>query len=459
MPRMRLANASWELSPRPDSEPPEFVVSAAERAGRRSALRDRARQTGLDALAVFGDREHCGNLTYLTGYDPRFDEALLIVPSSGDDILIVGTENLEYAENFAPDIEVRQAAEFSLPGQPTTGIRPLAEVLAQSTGVAGAKVGIVGWKPLASSTEGMASPHFVVEAIRSARPNEVADATALLMNPRSGLRRTASAAQIVEFEWTVRRVSHAMRRVIEGARPGMSEIEIAAEAGISGLPLSAHMMFSSGRETMIPLSSPGIRRVQLGDPVFSAIGGKGSLTARGGMLATGGSQLSGESASYLGRFAAPYYGLLVERLSKLDVGARAGDVVESVEAEVAHHDFRLALNAGHTTDWEEWMNSPFYPESDIDLESGSLLQMDLIPAGSPDWFVANGEDTLILADDHLRAELQKSAPAAYQRMLNRQRRLRETVGVDVADAVLPLSDTLGWWAPLWLSPDLIYQTA
>ena len=61
---MRLANALWELSPRQESEPPELEVSAAERADRRSALRDRAREIGVDLLAVFGDREHCGNLTY-----------------------------------------------------------------------------------------------------------------------------------------------------------------------------------------------------------------------------------------------------------------------------------------------------------------------------------------------------------------------------------------------------------
>ena len=33
---------------------------------------------GMDALVVYGDREHSANIAYLTGYDPRFEGALLV---------------------------------------------------------------------------------------------------------------------------------------------------------------------------------------------------------------------------------------------------------------------------------------------------------------------------------------------------------------------------------------------
>ena len=33
----------------------------------------------LTHLVVYGDREHFANLAYLTGFDPRFEEAVLIV--------------------------------------------------------------------------------------------------------------------------------------------------------------------------------------------------------------------------------------------------------------------------------------------------------------------------------------------------------------------------------------------
>ena len=36
-------------------------------------------KAGFDAIIVYADREHCANLSYLTGFDPRFEEALLIL--------------------------------------------------------------------------------------------------------------------------------------------------------------------------------------------------------------------------------------------------------------------------------------------------------------------------------------------------------------------------------------------
>jgi len=31
----------------------------------------------MDAVVVYGDREHCANIAYLCGYDPRFEESIL----------------------------------------------------------------------------------------------------------------------------------------------------------------------------------------------------------------------------------------------------------------------------------------------------------------------------------------------------------------------------------------------
>ena len=41
-----------------------------------SELRRRMDERGLDQLVVYADREHSANLSYLTGFDPRFEEAL-----------------------------------------------------------------------------------------------------------------------------------------------------------------------------------------------------------------------------------------------------------------------------------------------------------------------------------------------------------------------------------------------
>ena len=40
---------------------------------------ERLRFAQLDTLVVYGDREPAANLEYLTGFDPRFEEALLLL--------------------------------------------------------------------------------------------------------------------------------------------------------------------------------------------------------------------------------------------------------------------------------------------------------------------------------------------------------------------------------------------
>jgi len=59
---------------------------------------ERARRAaGFDCLAIYADREHSANLAWLTGFDPRFEEALWIQGPAGRPSLLVGNENFGYA--------------------------------------------------------------------------------------------------------------------------------------------------------------------------------------------------------------------------------------------------------------------------------------------------------------------------------------------------------------------------
>src|SRR3954462_8053435 len=62
---------------------PEFGLPSVEPAiparvyrKRMASFRQRVQADGYDVAIVYGDREHFANLTYLTGYDPRFEEAM-----------------------------------------------------------------------------------------------------------------------------------------------------------------------------------------------------------------------------------------------------------------------------------------------------------------------------------------------------------------------------------------------
>ena len=69
----------------PDAEPllpADLYVQRLEQV--RSAMDARA----YDHLVVWADREHSANLAYLSGFDPRFEEALLVVGTAG--LVLVG---------------------------------------------------------------------------------------------------------------------------------------------------------------------------------------------------------------------------------------------------------------------------------------------------------------------------------------------------------------------------------
>ena len=55
-------------------------------------LGGRADAAGYDTIVVYADREHSANLSYLTGFDPRFEEALLVLGPTGEPAILVGNE-------------------------------------------------------------------------------------------------------------------------------------------------------------------------------------------------------------------------------------------------------------------------------------------------------------------------------------------------------------------------------
>jgi Xaa-Pro aminopeptidase len=88
-----------------DVELPDFGMPAVEpllppaiHAERVERLRARMEERGYDRLVVWADREHSANVAYLTGFDPRFEEAVLLVGRSGDPALLVGNECFASAE-------------------------------------------------------------------------------------------------------------------------------------------------------------------------------------------------------------------------------------------------------------------------------------------------------------------------------------------------------------------------
>ena len=63
----------------PDAEP---SIPSGVYAARHDRLRQAMDEGGYDRLVVYADREHSANLAWLTGFDPRFEEAIAVVGPS-----------------------------------------------------------------------------------------------------------------------------------------------------------------------------------------------------------------------------------------------------------------------------------------------------------------------------------------------------------------------------------------
>ena len=127
----------------PDIRPELSKATYAERVDR---FRQRLRDAGLTAAVVYADREHFANLSYLTGFDPRFEEALMVVVPERDPVILTGPENQGTAKRSSIEVEVKLYPPFGLLGQERSRTPPLADLLHDAGIVSGAKVGVVGWK-------------------------------------------------------------------------------------------------------------------------------------------------------------------------------------------------------------------------------------------------------------------------------------------------------------------------
>lgn len=87
-----MAHVEFVAKPLPHYElPAEVPVLPGEIYRTRYQNLDSVRKrAGYDCFLIYGDREHAGNLAWLTGFAPRFEEALWIQGPSERPVLIVG---------------------------------------------------------------------------------------------------------------------------------------------------------------------------------------------------------------------------------------------------------------------------------------------------------------------------------------------------------------------------------
>ncbi|MBK8769130.1 MAG: aminopeptidase P family N-terminal domain-containing protein [Rhizobiales bacterium] len=420
-------------------------------------LRERMAEAGLDALVIYGDREHTANITWATGYDPRFEEALLVVTPARKPVLFAGNEGFPYTECAPGDFDRLLWQPLSLMGQPRDSMRPLRDELRDAGLHKGMKIGLAGWKGFESEDgtfdpDWIEAPHYLVRALQEF--GDVSNAALLFMHPQNGLRAVNEVEQLAVFETAATRTSNAIRRFIHAARPGLREYDAVRAMEIDGYPQSVHINMCAGPRAKYGLPSPTGRKIEHGDPVVVGFGLMGALNCRAGFMVEKSSELPAGIQDYVEKLVAPYFSAAAAWYDTVALGVEGGAVRNAVMAQIGDPFFGVSLNPGHLIHLDEWVHSPMTKGSTHRLVSGMALQCDIIPATGTDYFMSNIEDGIALADEKLRTDFAKGYPEAWARIMARRDFMARALGIELKPEILPFSNIAGWLPPFWMSPHL-----
>ena len=439
----------------PDAEP---HIPLATYETRIATAQQRAADAGYEVLIVYGDREHFANLAYLTGFDPRFEEALLILLPGRMPTLLVGNEGMAYTTVSPLRMNVVLYQSFSLISQPRSSSAALATILRNAgVGTSSTKrVGIAGWKyftPVETSTpdDWLEVPNYLVEVLRSIGC-EVRNAGQLFMEPEHGLRAINDVDQLAVFEFAASYGSQGLRNLLFHVHPGMNEFEVFRLIAPIGLPLSYHPVVQSGERLALGLAGPSSRVLQVGEPVFAALGYWGSNNARAGFLVESADQLPTAIHDYVDKLVTPYFRAIAAWYERVGIGVTGGELFDIINQHLGDPFFGVGLNPCHLIPLDEWVSSPIYAGSTQQLRSGMALQVDVIPATNTPYSTTNIEDGIALADELLRQAFEQKYPDAWKRIQLRRAFMHDMLGIQLKPEVLPFSNIPAYLPPFWLSP-------
>lgn len=421
----------------------------------REKVLSRMQKLDLDVLMVYADREHGANYAYLTGFEPRFEESVLVLHKDGTCFLMFGNENLKMVRySFIPATAIH-IPHFSLPNQPMETEKTVEELF-QSAGIAnGQRIGCVGWKCFTSRLDNNESlfdvPAFIVDAVRKINPDgKLINTAGIFLNPVDGARMVMNANEVAHYEYGAGLASTCIMDVLEAVEPGKTELELGALLAPNGQPNNVTTICATGERFTDAVVFPRNKKVVLGDKFSVTLGLRGGLTSRAAYVVNGPEELPENVKDYMDKVVCPYFKAAVTWYETVGLGVSGQAVYDAIQEVLPKEKHNWMLNPGHYTGADEWVASPVFPGSTAVLESGMLLQMDILPS-VPGYGSANAEDGIALADEALRKEIQEKYPEAWARIQDRRTYMKEVLNIALKDEVLPLSDMCGYLRPYLLN--------
>ena len=440
--------------PSPDCTQIPVMLTDETMAQRCSKVLERMEAAALDTLVVYADLEHGNNFEYLTGFLPRFEEALLVLHQGGQHYMVMGNENLNKVASARIPATPIHAPHFSLPNQPMETTQSFQEILSQAGIQAGSCVGIAGWKMFTSSQEDNSQlfdvPYYIVDAVGSlvGSSGRVTNAASIFIGDQ-GARRTNNINELEHYEFGASLAGDCILAAMDLVEEGVRETELGSALNALGQKNSVVTIAASGPRFIKANLYPTQRTVALGDPISLTVGYKGGLSSRAGYAVQDASQLPEPIRDYVDVVVKPYFHAYVTWLEQIRCGMSGGDLYDRIQTVMPQSQYHWSLCPGHLTADEEWLASPIYKGSQEAIVSGMLFQIDMIPSMAG-YGATNAESTVALADEELQQEIQAQAPAFWARICARSRYLEQELGIQLSPHVLPLTSTVAYLRPLLL---------
>ncbi|WP_159639333.1 M24 family metallopeptidase [Erysipelothrix anatis] len=424
---------------------------------RKERVLEKMKDEDVDALVIYADLEHSGNFEYLCGFVPRFEEALLVLHQSGKAYVVLGNENLNKASKARISVTAVHMPQLSLPNQPMFEGKSATEILSVCELSTSKTIGLVGWKNFVGGMEEGSKlfdmPYFLVSAIQELSPNATLVNKTSIFIGKGGVRQVNNANEIAHYEFGAALSGNCILNAMNKMEAGMSELEVASELGAFGQYHNVVTIMSSGKRFVKANIYPTCKSIKLGDPISMTTSFKGGLQSRGGYAVSKSEELDAFSEDYLERLAKPYYNAVTEWVSTIQIGMQGGQLYDHIETIFPKKDYGWYLNPGHLSSDEEWMASPIYSDSNEIIKSGMIFQVDIIP--SVDGFAgASCESGVCIADKSLRQELEKGYPEVWRRITKRQAYMREVLGINLPEHVLPTSNATLFYRPYLLNKEM-----
>lgn len=422
---------------------------------RKNKVIDNMKKTGLSSIIIYADKEHGGNFEYLTGFIPRFEEALQILNVNGTSTLVLGNENYNKAKYSLLKSEGILCPLFSLPNQPMGDFKPVEHYLEQVNIDTSKKVGLVDWKLLSNDYgdfhKSTSIPSFIVEGIQKIVPNEkIVNATQIFIHPDNGARVTNNANEMARYEYGASLASDSVLEALNHLKEGVTELEIGDILQKDGQYPNVVSISAFGPRFEHANLYPRDNELNLGDSVALTVSYKGGLTSRSGFAVNSYEELNQYAEGYLENMVIPYFKAYVYWLSNVKIGLNGGEFYNSFNEFYPQSKYGWELNPGHLTADEEWLSSPFFEGSVAEVKSGMIFAVDFIP-NIKGYNGVSAESTVAIADHNLRKDIKLQYPDLWERIQNRKKYIKENIGIELSEELLPLSSLLGYYRPFFLN--------